>query len=937
MKDIKTTEEQLIIKNASLEQQVAELESSNSSLRRMIEYYSRLADSTPSMIFRQSIPDGRYEYMSRGALQVTGYSPEEIMDNPSYIRQIIHPDFISYIDKKWEQLLAGRVDPFYEFMIIDRSGNYRWLHQVNVLIRDAAGKPSFLESIVTDITQRKQAEQALLESEKQYRLITEKMSDIVWIADMNLRTIYVTPSVQAVLGFSQEERKRQTVNEQLTPASLAYGLEAMAGELALEEQHLGDPQRSATLILEYYHKDGSTRWLETIMSGIRDDQGVLIGIHGVSRDVTDRRQAQEALEKSEEYFRAITENATDVLFIIDAQGMITYCSLSVERIIGYKQPELIGMNVLDLIIPEDHARANKDFGKALWTKEIRIPNSFRVRHKNGAVIIMEGVGKNLLHDPVVAGFIMNVRDVTDRIRAEEAVKKNEEMLRLITENMSDMIRVADLQGNNLYVSPSHFKGLGYRTEERVGKSVFDIVHPDDIESIFGKFIEGRTANQLVRVEYRVRHADGHYIWLDTVVDLLRNAQGEPTAVVMSSRDISDRKQAEQEKRHLQERLHRAEKMEALGTLAGGVAHDLNNVLGVILGYAELLLNEVDKSSPLQSDLAIIMKSSEKAAAIVQDLLTLTRRGVPSRKVLNLNRIILDYQNSPELEVLSSYHPAVHITFDLEPDLLNVSGSPVHLEKVLFNLVANAVEAMPQGGNLNIKTANQYLEKPIYGYDTVRAGDYVVLTVTDTGEGIPSADLQRIFEPFYTKKVMGRSGTGLGLAVVWGTLKDHHGYINVQSEEGKGSIFTLYFPVTREGVSVESASVSLSEYQGRGETIVIVDDVQEQRSLAAAMLKQLHYKVSSVASGEEAIAYVKKHKVDLLLLDMIMDPGIDGLDTYKSIVKIRPGQKAIIVSGFSETERVDEAQKLGAGAYLRKPYVIEKLGLAVRRELDRKGK
>jgi CheY-like chemotaxis protein len=303
-------------------------------------------------------------------------------------------------------------------------------------------------------------------------------------------------------------------------------------------------------------------------------------------------------------------------------------------------------------------------------------------------------------------------------------------------------------------------------------------------------------------------------------------------------------------------------------------------------------------------------------------------------VLNLNKIITDFQNSPEFEKLSSYNSAVRVETDLEPDLLNISGSSIHLSKTLFNLVSNASEAMPKGGILTIRTANQYLDKPIHGYDEAREGDYVVLTVTDTGEGIPDADLKRIFEPFYTKKVMGRSGTGLGLAVVWGTIKDHNGYINVQSEEGKGSTFTLYFPVTREDIAVEAVAASISEYMGRGETILVVDDVQGQRDLAAEMLRKLNYVVTGVGSGEEAIAYLQEHSVDLIVLDMIMDPGMDGLDTYKCILRIQPRQKAIIVSGFSETERVDAAQALGAGSYVRKPYVLEKMGLAVRGELDR---
>jgi len=400
--------------------------------------------------------------------------------------------------------------------------------------------------------------------------------------------------------------------------------------------------------------------------------------------------------------------------------------------------------------------------------------------------------------------------------------------------------------------------------------------------------------------------------------------------------IADRVKAEEEKKLLEERLQRAEKMEALGLLAGGVAHDINNVLGVIIGYSELLLlnNEINSSSSIRPRIVNIMEGGQRAAAIVQDLLTLARRGVPARKVLNLNKIICDYQDSPELEKLLSSHPSLQIKTELEPNLLNISGSYIHLGKTLLNLIINAVESMPEGGILKIETTNQYLDKPIEGYDEVKEGDYVVLSVSDTGEGIPATDMKHIFEPFYTKKVMGRSGTGLGLSVVWGTVKDHNGYINVQSAEDKGSTFTLYFPITRDEITMETAPVAIDEFLGRGESILVVDDVEGQRNLASDMLRKLHYTVESVPSGESAIEYLKAHRVDLLVLDMIMSPGMDGLDTYRMALEINPRQKAIIVSGFSETERVNAAHALGAGEYVKKPYVLEKLGLAVRHELDR---
>ena len=332
----------------------------------------------------------------------------------------------------------------------------------------------------------------------------------------------------------------------------------------------------------------------------------------------------------------------------------------------------------------------------------------------------------------------------------------------------------------------------------------------------------------------------------------------------------------------------------------------------------------------------IMKGGERAAAIVQDLLTLARRGVHTEKVINMNDIVTDFQKSPESLKMLSYYPNVEIKTNLEKGLLNIMGSPVHLSKTLFNLVCNAEESMPdmRGGLVTITTSNRYLDKPIQGYDTIKEGDYVVLSVSDTGEGIPVADMKRIFEPFYTKKVMGRSGTGLGLSVVWGTVKDHNGYINVQSEEGKGTTLTLYFPVTRKEISVDQAAVSMLDYIGKGESILVIDDIQGQRDLACEMLKKLNYNVTSVSCGEEAVEYLQRGHADIIVLDMIMDPGIDGLDTYRKILEIHPGQKAVIVSGFSETDRVNQARELGAGAYIKKPYVLEILGMAIRKELDR---
>jgi two-component system, cell cycle sensor histidine kinase and response regulator CckA len=278
---------------------------------------------------------------------------------------------------------------------------------------------------------------------------------------------------------------------------------------------------------------------------------------------------------------------------------------------------------------------------------------------------------------------------------------------------------------------------------------------------------------------------------------LRNATGEISGILGTYLDITDRKKTEEEKQILTERLQRAEKMEALGTLAGGVAHELNNILGITIGYAEMLMDKIDESSSLREDLTKILEGGLRSAAIIQDLLALARSSIQTRKVINLNTVILDCQKTPAYKNIFLLNPDINTETGLDADLLNITGSPAHLGKTIIELVANAVEAMPGGGTLTITTSNQTLDKPGQGYDTVAEGDYVVLSITDTGTGIPDSELKHIFEPFYTKRALGKRGPGLGIAVVWSNVKDHHGYIDVQSEVGKGTTFTLYFPVTRE--------------------------------------------------------------------------------------------------------------------------------------------
>ncbi|KJS03246.1 MAG: hypothetical protein VR65_03290 [Desulfobulbaceae bacterium BRH_c16a] len=525
----------------------------------------------------------------------------------------------------------------------------------------------------------------------------------------------------------------------------------------------------------------------------------------------------------------------------------------------------------------------------------------------------------------------------ERNRALEALQESEERLNLAIGATGQGLWDLNLENETLIWDRRAFAifNCDPATVTPSRDIIADKADPEDwamAEHAMANHLAGHTEDY--RAEYRLRKEDGSWTWiLDQGKITKRNTLGKGVRAVGTYIDNTLAKTAELERNELLEQLNRLKKMEALGLLAGGVAHDLNNVLSGIVSYPDLLLETLPAENPLRKPLATIRDSGTKAAAIVQDLLTLARRGMVTFEVVNMNRIITQYLASPEHKQLLARYPLTRVETRLDPALLNIKGSISHLCKSLTNLVTNAFEAQPDGGPIVIVTANLCFDGTVRGYESISPGEYALVRVEDCGMGIAAEDIKRIFEPFYTKKIMGRrSGTGLGMAIVWGTLQDHNGYIDVQSTLDKGTVFELYFPVTREEPVAEPAAIATANLAGTGERILVIDDIAEQRQIAEKILIGLGYKVTTAASGEAAIALLRDCPVDVVILDMIMDPGMDGLDTYRRIIKMYPGQKAVITSGYTETDRVKETQRLGAGQYLRKPYTFKGLGLAVHLEL-----
>jgi two-component system, cell cycle sensor histidine kinase and response regulator CckA len=633
---------------------------------------------------------------------------------------------------------------------------------------------------------------------------------------------------------------------------------------------------------------------------------------------TDREMLSENVSR----YRSFFEAANDALLILE-NFRFAECNQKALVMFGCDQEDdILGCHPWDFSAPnQPDGRGSKEKTIELMTAAMGgVPQRYYWKHirKGGEEFDVETSLSRLGTGPSNCLQAI-VRDISTLKQIEFELRESVEKYQILFNLESDALALIEIEtGNMLDVNKAFVELYGYAREEilRMRNSDFS-AEPEATR----KATEERGA--YIPLRYHKKR-DGTIFPTEITASIFKY-KGRDVHIA-AIRDITERIR-------LESQLKRSQKMESLGLLAGGVAHDLNNVLSGIVSLPDLLLMELPEESKFRKPIEMMQQSGYRAAAIVGDLLTIARGVATPRKPLNLNDIANDYLNSPEFIKLKQYNPFVAITTGFEPDIFNINGSAVHVRKVIMNLVSNAAEAIAGNGTITLSTQNRYIDEPVAGYEEVKQGEYVTLAVSDNGSGIAPDVLDRIFEPFFTKKIMGRSGTGLGLAVVWNVVKEHNGYIDVKSN-AEGTLFELYFPITRDEIPCGSKGVSMDEYKGNGETILVVDDLKSQREISCQLLNSLGYKTVAVSSGEEAVGYIKQHPVDLLLLDMIMAPGINGRETYERILKIQPHQKAVIVSGFTETDEVKAIQRHGAGKFVAKPFNLEKIGMAVKDELRR---
>ncbi len=794
-KDILKTVNPIVIKgrNCYLESfiDISDRKRAEDALKKSEQKYRQLAETAHDLIVTVDL-NFKITYANKAILKYT--------EGTDVIGKSLLDFTFPGLHSVQEAMMQKRREGFDEMLAFEWEIFYPQGHAATFDIRasliTADGKPSGVLFIARDTTERKQAEDALRESEKKYRLLTETMSDIVWIADLDLNTMYLSPSVQKALGFGQEEIP-STIIGQMTPESVTVASQTLLAELALEKQGSSDPDRSINLVLEYYHKDGSTRWMDTTISGLRDEQGALTGIHGVSRDITERRKVQAALQASEERYRTIFENTATANLIIAGDTTILMANENFAGLSGYTRQELEG--------------------KISWT-------------------------------------------------------------------------------------------------------IF--AHPGDLEMMKGYHNRRRMERGSVPSSYEFRFVNRKGEVKEFFISVA--VIPETRESIVSMVDLSERKQ-------LETQLIQAQKMESVGRLAGGVAHDFNNMLSVIIGNTEMAMKKVKSTEPLYKTLQDVLNAGLRSADLTRQLLAFARKQTVSPRILDLNDTVTGMlkmlQRLIGENIGLSWHPG--------HSLWKVRVDPSQIDQLLANLAVNARDAIGKSGTISIETSNTTCDE-VYCADQpdCAPGDYVMLAVSDDGCGMDKKTIANIFEPFFTTKREGQ-GTGLGLATVYGIVRQNNGFVNVYSEPERGATFKIYLPRNTEGDEQSVDEQEDNGIPGGNETILIVEDEKTVLNLSQAMLEVLGYKVLAAGTKDMAFSLVSQHsgKIDLLLTDVVM-PDMNGKELSEQIMAVKPGMKCLYMSGYTADVIASQGMLQEGIHFISKPFSLKDLAFKVREALER---
>jgi two-component system cell cycle sensor histidine kinase/response regulator CckA len=802
------------------------------------------------------------------------------------------------------------------------------------LMDNATGDMAGIIEYVRDITERKDVEDALQESETKYReLVEQSMQGLVIAQGPIPRIVFANSYIATTLGYSPDELislSPKGIEELIHPEdrSIFFG--------RFRDRLEGKPAQSRYEV-RGIRKDGAVRWLD--MASTRIEYKGQPSVQATFSDITERKQAEEHLSATNKQLENIIEFLPDATVIIDKDKKIIAWNRAMEDMTGVPKKNMIGKDHIHVATPF-YGKPRQYLIDLLYMDDTEIASKYDFVKKKGDTLYIEVFTPALFNGkgayvwamaaPLyntngnVIGAIESIRDITERKNAEENLQKSEKQLQIIFETSNAGIIQINPQGKIILANKRMTEILGYSIEKLIGSNYIDCIHPSHKEyanRLLLNLISGSIDN--INTERLYIREDGAEFWGHLAARRITESDGRLIGLVVIISDITEHKKLEEELLHSQ-------KMEALGQLAGGVAHDFNNILNAIIGFGSLLKMKMKNDDPLKQHVEQILGSADRAAELTHNLLAFSRKETINFKPVELNGII-DHVEKFLKRVIGEN---IELTTKKSKNKLNILADAGHIEQVITNLATNARDAMPDGGQLIISSESIEIDRKyiqVHGYG--ESGYYAVLSVTDTGIGMSKEIQGKIFDPFFTTKEVNK-GTGLGLAMVYGIVKHHKGFINVYSEIGKGTCFKIYLPLT-QFEKIEKSSPSAHQSLFGTETVLMAEDDEYLRKLSEAVLGEFGYKVISAKDGEEAVEKFaeNKDKIDICIFDIIM-PKKSGIKAYEEIKKIKPDVKAFFISGYtSDFISIDKFPEKGF-SLLPKPFKPHDLLMKIRETLDK---
>ena len=921
-----------------------------SELRQREASYRDLVENIEEMICTHDL-QGRVLSANDALVRKLGArSPEDVVGRR--LQDVLPPDVRDRFDAYLDTILeSGHAQGL---MRIQLQGGVERILEYSNTLREASGDGQpVIVGVSRDVTERVRAERALRESESWFRALVEQAADALFLIDREGRFVDVNERACETLGYTRRE---------------LLALSVMDVDRNIETHELNEfwkrLRAEAPVTVDGIHrrKDG-TEFPVELRVGVLERGGQSY-ILALARDVTERKRFEEGLRNSEERFKALFEHAPDAYYLNDLNGNFVNANRAAEEMIGYRKEELIGRNFLKLRLlrPGQIPKAALLLGKNNLGQPTG-PDEFTLNRKDGTQVSVEIRTAPVAMDnkTLVLGL---ARDITERKHAESELRRHHDSLQQMVEErtvelgaaneelVSELIerrraeqalrgseaslaeaqRIAHVGNWELEKSTNDLRwsdevyrifGLDRQQFTATHESFLNCVHPEDRDFVKKTYAEASTARALDSIEYRILLPDGTVRTVRERAEVGTDELGKPVRMVGTVQDIT-------EHRTLEGRLRQAMKMEAVGRLAGGVAHDFNNLLTIILGHGELLMSAVASGDRRRDNIRQIRNAAERAASLTQQLLAFSRQQVRRPIVLNLNASVTDVEKMLRRLIGED----IELAMVLDPDLDRIEADRGQIEQVILNLALNARDAMPTGGKLVFKSSNVELGEDFAArHDGVTPGPHVLLEVSDTGVGIDAETLSHLFEPFFTSKGQGK-GTGLGLASVYGIVKQSNGYVGVESELGQGAAFRVYLPRVQRAGDVNAPDL-LSEDApaGGSETILVVEDEIDILSLIRKFLETKGYTVLTARDGMEALRALDESSIDLLLTDMVM-PRMNGRELAEQATSRCPNIMVLYMSGYSGySDDANGRDVVDSSVFLKKPFSMTSLARKIRDTLD----